>query len=63
MSEVFILKTKLDKACFIASVYFRKRVTINNWKVQQLQKKKVIELDDLVKLAEKAYNSQESFTL
>ena len=53
----FNLKTKADKAMYIASVYFQKQVTLNNWKVQQLIKKKVAELDDLVRMAEKALNS------
>jgi len=53
----FNLKTKTDKAVFIASVLFQKRVTILNWKVKELVKKKVSELDDLVRMAEKAYLS------
>ena len=53
----YILKTKTDKAVFIASVLFQKRVTILNWKVKQLVRKKVDELDDLVRMAEKAYYS------
>jgi hypothetical protein len=50
----YILKTKTDKAVFIASVLFQKRVTLMNWKVRELVKKKVVELDDLVRMAEKA---------
>lgn len=53
----FNLKTKADKAMFIASVLFMKPVTLNNWKVKELRKKKVPELDDLVRMAEKAYLS------
>jgi hypothetical protein len=53
---IFDLKTKLDKSCFVASVIFRKSVTINNWKVKELLEKKSEELDNLVLKAEKAYN-------
>jgi hypothetical protein len=53
----FNLRTKLDKAMFIASVLFQKSVTITNWKVKELVKKRVSELDDLVCMAEKAYLS------
>ena len=38
----YILKTKTDKAVFIASVLFQKRVTLMNWKVRELVKKKVV---------------------
>jgi len=47
MKEI-VLKTKIDKACFIASVLFMKSVTINNWKVKELQKKRTDEIDELV---------------
>lgn len=50
----YVLKTKADKAMFIASVLFQKQVTLNNWKVKQLVKKKVADLDDLVVMAKKA---------
>jgi hypothetical protein len=53
----YILKTKTDKAVFIASVLFQKRVTILNWKVRELVKKKVDELNELVIMAERALES------
>ena len=53
----FNLKTKTDKAMFIASVLFQKAVPVTNWKVKELVRKKVVELDDLVRMAERAYYS------
>jgi len=52
----FNLKTKIDKACFIASVLFKQPVTINHWKVQDLMSWEQSKLDNLVVKAEEKYN-------